>query len=66
LREWSSKFASSSAIATYAATHTIILEHQPSLFDGIEKIDESFTPIRGRERAKANGCIKDFQWGWQF
>lgn len=32
----------------------VVLEHQPSLFDFIETIDESFSPIPGREKARAS------------
>lgn len=44
----------------------LVLEHQPSLFDGVEKIDESFIPLRGQERVKQGICIQDTQWAWQF
>lgn len=44
----------------------VVLEHQPSLFDLIERIDESFSPIPGREISKMNGHSMREQLAWHF
>jgi len=44
----------------------VVLEHQPSLFDLIERIDDSFSPIPGREKSKMNGHSIREQLAWIF
>jgi len=43
------------------------VKRQPSLFDGIHRIDDSFMPVRGRQICKVSGRqLSCNQWGWAF
>lgn len=44
----------------------VVLTHQPSLFDRIEVINESFNAMPGREKAKATIHLESGQSAWGF